>query len=188
MNLSSISTAVALSCAAHIGAFAVFAHTKHPPAPNNPIIFSTTLQATLIQETQDAGETIEPSVAAIDATENKQTTKASKGDKRIQNLIQQVDTLQKRLTLEHTQQLALRNKLDSEKAQNIRLLQAQQSLRDQLASLQSINRLRAQKIVTLEDQTALAVQQSQALLQQHETDLQVQHRAEKTHFQLQKKN
>ena len=108
MNLSSISKAVLLSCAAHIGAFAVFAHTKHPTVPTNEIVFSSALQARLIQETQDAGETIEPSVAATETIENKQLNKASNANERLQDLIQQVDTLQKRLALEHTQQLALR--------------------------------------------------------------------------------
>ena len=188
MNLSRISTAVVLSCAAHIGTFAIFTPTKHPPVPNGQIIFSSTLQARLIQETQDAGETIEPSVVAIEAIENKQLNKAYKTDERLQELIQQVDALQKRLALEHTQQLALRNSLDSEKAQHIRLQQTHQNLSDQFASLQSINRLQTQKITTLEAQTALAVQKSQSLLQQHETAQQVQNRAQETHSQLQIEN
>ena len=110
------------------------------------------------------------------------------GNEILQDLIQQVDTLQKRLALEHTQQLALRNKLDSEKTWNNRLQEAQQSLRDQFASLQSINRLQTQKIATLEDQTSLVVQKSQALNQQHETLLQVQHKAEDTNSHLQTKS
>ena len=124
MNLSPIYTAVVLSCVAHIGAFAVLTNTKPPLVPTNEIVFSSALQARLIQETQDAGETIQPSVAAIEATENKQTNKASKANKHLQDMIQQVDILQKRLVLGHTQQLDLRNKLDNEKARNSRLQEA----------------------------------------------------------------
>ena len=71
MNLSPIATAAVFSCAVHVGALAVFAHTNRPPELAEEIVFSSTLQATLIQETQDAGETIEPS-AVIDAVETKQ--------------------------------------------------------------------------------------------------------------------
>tara|TARA_Y100000588_G_C14251374_1_gene923574 strand:+ start:417 stop:2153 length:1737 start_codon:yes stop_codon:yes gene_type:complete len=188
MNLSPIYTAVVLSCVAHIGAFAVLTNTNPPLVPTNEIVFSSALQARLIQETQDAGETIQPSVAAIEATENKETNKASKANKRLQDMIQQVDILQKRLVVEHTQQLTLRNKLDNEKARNSRLQEAQQSLRDQFASLQSINRLQTQKIATLENQTALAVQQSQALLQKRATVLQEQHKVEEIISQLQTKS
>ena len=188
MNLSPIYTAVVLSCVAHIGAFAVLTNTNPPLVPTNEIVFSSALQARLIQETQDAGETIQPSVAAIEATENKETNKASKANKRLQDMVQQVDILQKRLVVEHTQQLTLRNKLDNEKARNSRLQEAQQSLRDQFASLQSINRLQTQKIATLENQTALAVQQSQALLQKRATVLQEQHKVEEIISQLQTKS
>ena len=188
MNLSPIYTAVVLSCVAHIGAFAVLTNTNPPLVPTNEVVFSSALQARLIQETQDAGETIQPSVAAIEATENKETNKASKANKRLQDMIQQVDILQKRLVVEHTQQLTLRNKLDNEKARNSRLQEAQQSLRDQFASLQSINRLQTQKIATLENQTALAVQQSQALLQKRATVLQEQHKVEEIISQLQTKS
>jgi len=71
MNLSPIGTAAVFSCAVHVGALAVFAHTNRPPEFAEEIVFSSTLQATLIHETQDAGETIEPS-AAIDTVETKQ--------------------------------------------------------------------------------------------------------------------
>ena len=78
MNLSPIATATVFSCAVHIGALAVFAHTNRPPELTKEIVFSSTLQATLIQETQDAGETIEPSVAM---------DKASKLSKHVDELI-----------------------------------------------------------------------------------------------------
>jgi len=86
MNLSPIATAAVFSCAVHIGALAVFAHTHRPPELAEEIVFSSTLQATLIQETQDAGETIEPS-AAIDTGETKQMDKTSKLSKHDHELI-----------------------------------------------------------------------------------------------------
>ncbi|GIT48326.1 MAG: hypothetical protein Ct9H300mP14_02540 [Gammaproteobacteria bacterium] len=60
MNLSPIATAAVFSCAVHVGALAVFAHTNRPPELLRKSSFPQP-QATLIQETQDAGETIEPS-------------------------------------------------------------------------------------------------------------------------------
>jgi len=87
MNLSPIATATIFSCAVHIGALAVFAQTNHPPELTEKIVFSTTLQATLIEKTQDAGETIEPSVAAIENTEAKPIDKASKPNKHVHELI-----------------------------------------------------------------------------------------------------
>ena len=86
MNLSPIATAAVFSCAVHVGALAVFAHTNRPPELAEEIVFSSTLQATLIQETQDAGETIEPS-AVIDAVETKQMDKTSKLSKHDHELI-----------------------------------------------------------------------------------------------------
>ena len=86
MNLSPIATAAVFSCAVHIGALAVFAHTHRPPELAEEIVFSSTLQATLIQETQDAGETIEPS-AVIDTVETKQMDKTSKLSKHVHELI-----------------------------------------------------------------------------------------------------
>ena len=87
MNLSPIATATVFSCAVHIGALAVFAHTNRPPELTKEIVFSSTLQATLIQETQDAGETIEPSVSAIETVETKPMDKASKLSKHVDELI-----------------------------------------------------------------------------------------------------
>jgi len=87
MNLSPIATAAVFSCAVHIGALAVFAHTSRPPELTEEIVFSSALQATLIQETQDAGETIEPSVAATETVETKPMDKASKLDKHVHELI-----------------------------------------------------------------------------------------------------
>ena len=86
MNLSPITTATVFSCAVHIGALAVFSHTNRPTELAEEIVFSSTLQATLIQETQDAGETIEPS-AAIDTVETKQMDKTSKLSKHDHELI-----------------------------------------------------------------------------------------------------
>ena len=86
MNLSPIATAAVFSCAVHVGALAVFAHTNRPPELAEEIVFSSSLQATLIQETQDAGETIEPS-AVIDAVETKQMDKTSKLSKHDHELI-----------------------------------------------------------------------------------------------------
>ena len=86
MNLSPIATAAVFSCAVHVGALAVFAHTNRPPELAEEIVFSSTLQATLIQETQDAGETIEPS-AAIDTVETKHMDKTSKSSKHDHELI-----------------------------------------------------------------------------------------------------
>ena len=87
MNLSPIATATIFSCAVHIAALAVFAHTNRPPELTEEIVFSSTLQATLIQETQDAGETIEPSVAATETVETKPMDKASKLNKHVHELI-----------------------------------------------------------------------------------------------------
>ncbi len=86
MNLSPIATAAVFSCAVHVGALAVFAHTNRPPKLAEEIVFSSTLQATLIQETQDAGETIAPS-AAIDTVETKPMDKTSKLSKHDHELI-----------------------------------------------------------------------------------------------------
>ena len=86
MNLSPIATAAVFSCAVHVGALAVFAHTHRPPELAEEIVFSSTLQATLIQETQDAGETIAPS-AAIDTVETKPMDKTSKLSKHDHELI-----------------------------------------------------------------------------------------------------
>ena len=86
MNLSPIATAAVFSCAVHVGALAVFVHTNRSPELAEEIVFSSTLQATLIQETQDAGETIEPS-AVIDAVETKQMDKTSKLSKHDHELI-----------------------------------------------------------------------------------------------------
>ena len=86
MNLSPIATAAVFSCAVHVGALAVFAHTHRPPELAEEIVFSSTLQATLIQETQDAGETIAPS-AAIDTVETKPMDKTSKLSKHVHELI-----------------------------------------------------------------------------------------------------
>ena len=185
MNLSPIATATVFSCAVHIGALAVFAHTNRPPELTKEIVFSSTLQATLIQETQDAGETIEPSVSAIETVETKQIDKASQMNERLQDLLQQATELQKRVALQQTQQLALRNNLDRETAQNNLLRETQRSLRDQLTSLQATNRLQTESIAALEGQTALAVNQSQVLLQQHETLRQTQYKTEDARAQLQ---
>ena len=86
MNLSPIATAAVFSCAVHLGALAVFVHTNRPPELAEEIVFSSTLQATVIQETPDAGETIEPS-AVIDAVETKQMDKTSKLSKHDRELI-----------------------------------------------------------------------------------------------------
>ena len=86
MNLSPIATAAVFSCAVHVGALAVFAHTHRPLELAEEIVFSSTLQATLIQETQDAGETIAPS-AAIDTVETKPMDKTSKLSKHVHELI-----------------------------------------------------------------------------------------------------
>ena len=185
MNLSPIATATVFSCAVHIGALAVFAHTNRPPELTKEIVFSSTLQATLIQETQDAGETVEPSVSAIETVETKQIDKASQMNERLQDLLQQATELQKRVALQQTQQLALRNNLDRETAQNNLLRETQRSLRDQLTSLQATNRLQTESIAALEGQTALAVNQSQVLLQQHETLRQTQYETEDARAQLQ---
>jgi len=185
MNLSPIATATVFSCAVHIGTLAVVAHTNRPPELTKEIVFSSTLQATLIQETQDAGETIEPSVSAIETVETKQIDKASQMNERLQDLLQQATELQKRVALQQTQQLALRNNLDRETAQNNLLRETQRSLRDQLTSLQSTNRLQTESIAALEGKTALAVKQSQVLLQQHETLRQTQYKTEDARTQLQ---
>ena len=87
MNLSPIATAAVFSCVVHVGVLAVFAHTSRHPELIEEIVFSSTLHATLIQETRDAGETIEPSVAAIEAIETKQMDKASKLNKHVHELI-----------------------------------------------------------------------------------------------------
>ena len=185
MNLSPIATATVFSCAVHIGTLAVVAHTNRPLELTKEIAFSSTLQATLIQETQVAGETIESSVAAIETVETKQIAKASQMNERLQDLLQQANELQKRLALQQTQQLALRNNLDSETAQNSLLRETQRSLRDQFTSLQSANQLQTETIAALEGQTALAVKQSQVLLQQHETLRQTQYKTEDARTQLQ---
>ena len=78
MNLSPIATATVFSCAVHIGVLAVFTHTNRTPELTKKIVYSSTLQATLIQETQDAGETTERSVAAIEPVETKPMDKATK--------------------------------------------------------------------------------------------------------------
>jgi len=184
MTLSPMATAVVFSCAVHVGALAVFAHTNRLPEFTKEIVFASTLQATLIQHTRVAGETIEPSVAAIETVEVKQLDKASKMNERLHDLTQQVDELQKRLALQQTQQLALRNNLDNETARTSLLQETQRDLRDQFASLQSINRLQTKEIATLQNQTAVAVQQSQAILHQYETLRQAQHKAEDKHTQL----
>ena len=87
MTLSPIATAAVFSCVVHVGVLAVFAHTSRHPELTEEIVFSSTLHATLIQETRDAGETIEPSVAAIEAIETKQMDKASKLNKHVHELI-----------------------------------------------------------------------------------------------------
>ena len=86
MNLSPIATAAVFSCAVHIGALAVFTHTNRPPELAEEIVFSSTLQATLIQETQVAGETIEPS-AAIDTVETKPMDKTNNLSNHVHQLI-----------------------------------------------------------------------------------------------------
>ena len=87
VTLSPIATAAVFSCVVHVGVLAVFAHTSRHPELTEEIVFSSTLHATLIQETRDAGETIEPSVAAIEAIETKQMDKASKLNKHVHELI-----------------------------------------------------------------------------------------------------
>mgnify|MGYP001384713296 CR=1 FL=1 len=87
MNLSPIATATIFSCAVHIAALAVFAHTNRPPELTEEIVFSSTLQATLIQEAQSAGETTEPSVAATETVKTKPMDNASKLNKHVDELI-----------------------------------------------------------------------------------------------------
>ena len=87
MNLSPIATATIFSCAVHIAALAVFAHTNRPPELTEEIVFSSTLQATLIQEAQSAGETTEPSVAATKTVKTKPMDNASKLNKHVDELI-----------------------------------------------------------------------------------------------------
>ena len=90
--------------------------------------------------------------------------KRSRGGRRLQDLPQQATELKKRVSLQQTQQLALRNNLDRETAQNNLLRETQRTLRDQLTSLQATNRLQTESIAALEGQTALAVNQSQVCL------------------------
>ncbi len=87
MTLSPMATAAVFSCVVHVGVLAVFAHTNRPPELTEEIVFASTLQATLIQQTRDAGETIEPSEATIETVETEQMDKTSKMNKHVHESI-----------------------------------------------------------------------------------------------------
>ena len=87
MTLSPMATAAVFSCVVHVGVLAVFAHTNRPPELAEEIVFASTLQATLIQQTRDAGETIEPSEATIETVETEQMDKTSKMNKHVHESI-----------------------------------------------------------------------------------------------------
>jgi protein TonB len=138
MNLSPIATAAVFSCAVHIGALAVFSHTHRPPELAEEIVFSSTLQATLIQETQDAGETIAPS-AAIDTVETKPMDKTSKLSKHVHELITTA-------TQERDQLKIATKALQTSLA---RAARDNQSLADDRVELRTENRLLKQQLTQL---------------------------------------
>ena len=152
MNLSPIATAAVFSCAVHVGALAVFAHTHRPPELAEEIVFSSTLQATLIQETQDAGETIEPS-AAIDTVETKQMDKTSKLSKHDHELI--TTAAQERDQLKIATK-ALQTSL-------ARAARDNQSLADDRVELRTENRLLKQQLTQL---TAINKESDQVIAEQ----------------------
>jgi protein TonB len=152
MNLSPIATAAVFSCAVHVGALAVFAHTHRPPELAEEIVFSSTLQATLIQETQDAGETIEPS-AAIDTVETKPMDKTSKLSKHDHELI--TTAAQERDQLKIATK-ALQTSL-------ARAARDNQSLADDRVELRTENRLLKQQLTQL---TAINKESDQVIAEQ----------------------
>ena len=152
MNLSPIATAAVFSCAVHVGALAVFAHTHRPPELAEEIVFSSTLQATLIQETQDAGETIAPS-AAIDTVETKPMDKTSKLSKHDHELI--TTAAQERDQLKIATK-ALQTSL-------ARAARDNQSLADDRVELRTENRLLKQQLTQL---TAINKESDQVIAEQ----------------------
>ncbi|MDP6412347.1 MAG: energy transducer TonB [Arenicellales bacterium] len=152
MNLSPIATAAVFSCAVHVGALAVFAHTNRPPKLAEEIVFSSTLQATLIQETQDAGETIAPS-AAIDTVETKPMDKTSKLSKHVHELITTA-------TQERDQLKIATKALQTSLA---RAARDNQSLADDRVELRTENRLLKQQLTQL---TAINKESDQVIAEQ----------------------
>ncbi len=152
MNLSPIATAAVFSCAVHIGALAVFSHTHRPPELAEEIVFSSTLQATLIQETQDAGETIAPS-AAIDTVETKPMDKTSKLSKHVHELITTA-------TQERDQLKIATKALQTSLA---RAARDNQSLADDRVELRTENRLLKQQLTQL---TAINKESDQVIAEQ----------------------
>ncbi len=152
MNLSPIATAAVFSCAVHVGALAVFAHTHRPPELAEEIVFSSTLQATLIQETQDAGETIAPS-AAIDTVETKPMDKTSKLSKHVHELITTA-------TQERDQLKIATKALQTSLA---RAARDNQSLADDRVELRTENRLLKQQLTQL---TAINKESDQVIAEQ----------------------
>lgn len=152
MNLSPIATAAVFSCAVHIGALAVFSHTHPPPELAEEIVFSSTLQATLIQETQDAGETIAPS-AAIDTVETKPMDKTSKLSKHVHELITTA-------TQERDQLKIATKALQTSLA---RAARDNQSLADDRVELRTENRLLKQQLTQL---TAINKESDQVIAEQ----------------------
>ena len=152
MNLSPIATAAVFSCAVHVGALAVFAHTHRPPELAEEIVFSSTLQATLIQETQDAGETIAPS-AAIDTVETKPMDKTSKLSKHVHELITTA-------TQERDQLKIATKALQTSLA---RAARDNQSLADDRIELRTENRLLKQQLTQL---TAINKESDQVIAEQ----------------------
>ena len=138
MNLPSIGKAAVFSCAVHVGALAVFAHTNRPPEFAEEIVFSSTLQATLIHETQDAGETIEPS-ATIDTVEAKQMDNTNKLSDHVHKPI--TTTAQERDQLKITTK-ALQTSL-------ARAARDNQSLADDRVELRTENRLLKQQLTAI---------------------------------------
>ncbi len=152
MNLSPIATAAVFSCAVHIGALAVFSHTHRPPELAEEIVFSSTLQATLIQETQDAGETIAPS-AAIDTVETKPMDNTSKLSKHVHELITTA-------TQERDQLKIATKALQTSLA---RAARDNQSLADDRVELRTENRLLKQQLTQL---TAINKESDQVIAEQ----------------------
>ena len=87
MILFPIASATILSCAVHISIFTLFVFTNRLPELTKEITLSSSLQATLIQEIQDAGETIEPIVVPVETVETMLTDKTNELDKHVDELI-----------------------------------------------------------------------------------------------------
>ena len=165
MNLSPIATAAVFSCAVHVGALAVFAHTNRPPEFAEEIVFSSTLQATLIHETQDAGETIEPS-AAIESVETKQMDKTNNlsnhGHKPISTADQERDQL--KIATKALQTSLARAARDNQSLADdrIELRTENRALKQQLTQLTAISKKLDRVIVEQPTRTEKPLSGSQA--------------------------